>query len=170
MTNCIRFYHNDSVLSYLSPFQFYNIWDHKNVVTAPDTFGTLVPTPLVNSLVISFQDLPNRDVLFLYNALKDGVATTPGLFVLKGDANGIIPIANENDVVSSRELKFSDNDELATLLAVGFGAQLLLIGTSVDGVLDNNGNVIRQIEKFDDKILALATKEKSAAYIFETLS
>lgn len=31
--------------------------------------------------------------------------------------NGIIPIANENDVVSSRELKFSDNDELATLLA-----------------------------------------------------
>ncbi len=77
--------------------------------------------------------------------------------------NGVIPIANENDVVSSRELKFSDNDELATLLAVGFGAQLLLIGTSVDGVLDSNGNVIRRIEKFDEKILALATKEKSAA-------
>ena len=77
--------------------------------------------------------------------------------------NGIIPIANENDVVSSRELKFSDNDELATLLAVGFGAQLLLIGTSVDGVLDNDGKVIRRIEKFDDKILGLATKEKSAA-------
>jgi glutamate 5-kinase len=77
--------------------------------------------------------------------------------------NGIIPIANENDVVSSRELKFSDNDELATLLAVGFGAQLLLIGTSVDGVLDNDGKVIRCIEKFDDKILGLATKEKSAA-------
>ncbi len=77
--------------------------------------------------------------------------------------NGIIPIANENDVVSSRELKFSDNDELATLLAVGFGAQILLIGTSVDGVLDSNGKVIRKIERFDDKILALATKEKSAA-------
>jgi len=77
--------------------------------------------------------------------------------------NGIIPIANENDVVSSRELKFSDNDELATLLAVGFGAQLLLIGTSVPGVLDENGNIVRRIEKFDTKILSLATKEKSAA-------
>ncbi|MFN8261362.1 MAG: glutamate 5-kinase [Chitinophagales bacterium] len=77
--------------------------------------------------------------------------------------NGIIPIANENDVVSSRELKFSDNDELATLLAVGFGAELLLIGTSVPGVLDANGNVVRSIEKFDDKILSMATKEKSAA-------
>ncbi len=77
--------------------------------------------------------------------------------------NGIIPIANENDVVSSRELKFSDNDELATLLAVGFGAQYLLIGTSVAGVLDAEGKVIKTIEKFDDKILSLATKETSAA-------
>ena len=77
--------------------------------------------------------------------------------------NGIIPIANENDVVSSRELKFSDNDELATLLAVGFGAKVLLIGTSVQGVLDKDENVIRKIEKFDDKILSLATKEKSAS-------
>lgn len=77
--------------------------------------------------------------------------------------NGIIPIANENDVVSSRELKFSDNDELATLLAVGFGADLLLIGTSVQGVLDKEGNIVSRIDKFDDKILALATKEKSSA-------
>ena len=69
--------------------------------------------------------------------------------------NGIIPIANENDVVSSRELKFSDNDELATLLAVGFGAQLLMIGTSVPGVLDTEEKVVRKIEKFDQKILSL---------------
>jgi glutamate 5-kinase len=75
--------------------------------------------------------------------------------------NGIIPIANENDVVSSRELKFSDNDELATLLAVGFGAQYLLIGTSVNGLLDRDGKVIAKIEKFDEKILSLATKDKS---------
>lgn len=75
--------------------------------------------------------------------------------------NGIIPIANENDVVSSRELKFSDNDELATLLAVGFGAEYLLIATSVGGVLDKEGKVVRSIEKFDDSILGLATKERS---------
>ncbi|MEZ5054814.1 MAG: glutamate 5-kinase [Chitinophagales bacterium] len=75
--------------------------------------------------------------------------------------NGIIPIANENDVVSSRELKFSDNDELATLLALGFGAKLLLIATSVQGVLDKEGKVIPKIEKFNEQVLSLATKEKS---------
>ena len=44
--------------------------------------------------------------------------------------SGIIPIVNENDVISDRELKFSDNDELATLLAAGFGAKALLLCTS----------------------------------------
>lgn len=77
--------------------------------------------------------------------------------------NGIIPIANENDVVSSRELKFSDNDELATLLAAGFGAEILLIGTTVNGVLDKSGKVVTRIDDFNDKILSLANNEKSDA-------
>lgn len=77
-------------------------------------------------------------------------------------ANNIIPIANENDVVSDLELKFSDNDELATLIAVGFGASLLLFSTSVPGVLDTDGKVIAKIEVIDKNILSLANKEKSA--------
>ncbi len=76
--------------------------------------------------------------------------------------NEVIPIANENDVVSSLELKFSDNDELATLIAIGFGAEALLIGTSVDGVLDKNGQLVQQIHDFSEGIMGLATKEKSA--------
>ncbi|MBW4889486.1 glutamate 5-kinase [Mucilaginibacter sp. HMF5004] len=77
-------------------------------------------------------------------------------------ANDIIPIANENDVVSNLELKFSDNDELATLIAVGFGASVLLFSTSVPGVLDKEGNVIPEIPVIDSGALALANKEKSA--------
>lgn len=77
-------------------------------------------------------------------------------------ANGIIPIANENDVVSDTELKFSDNDELATLIAVGFGATTLLFSTSVPGVLDKAGNVIPKIDVIDKETLSLADKEKSA--------
>lgn len=77
-------------------------------------------------------------------------------------ANNIIPVANENDVVSDLELKFSDNDELATLIAVGFGATLLLFSTSVPGVLDADGNVISQIDVIDKNALSLANKEKSA--------
>lgn len=77
-------------------------------------------------------------------------------------ANNIIPVANENDVVSDLELKFSDNDELATLIAVGFGASLLLFSTSVPGVLDADGNVIPQIDVIDKNALSLANPEKSA--------
>ncbi|EHQ30512.1 glutamate 5-kinase [Mucilaginibacter paludis] len=76
--------------------------------------------------------------------------------------NDIIPIANENDVVSSLELKFSDNDELATLIAVGFGASVLLFSTSVPGVLDADGNVIPEIPVIDKAALGLANKEKSS--------
>ena len=64
--------------------------------------------------------------------------------------NGIVPIVNENDVVSSRELKFSDNDELATLIAAGFGAETLMFCTSVGGLLDADGQVIRKIENITD--------------------
>lgn len=76
--------------------------------------------------------------------------------------NNVIPVANENDVVSSKELKFSDNDELATMIAVGFGAEQLLFSTSVHGVLDSEGNVVPILEEVDKKALALARKEKTA--------
>jgi Ca2+-binding RTX toxin-like protein len=53
------------------------------------------PTPRVDSLTIRVQDFPNRSNLdpnFLYAALQQAVATTPGNFVLKGDHTGIIAI------------------------------------------------------------------------------
>lgn len=76
--------------------------------------------------------------------------------------NNIIPIANENDVVSNKELKFSDNDELATLIALGFDAEQLLFGTTVAGVLDKQGHVLSKLPTIDKNVLALATKAKSA--------
>jgi glutamate 5-kinase len=75
--------------------------------------------------------------------------------------NNVIPIANENDVVSNLELKFSDNDELATLLGVGFGASLILLGTSVPGVLDKDGKVVEKINLINSDVFSLATKNTS---------
>lgn len=77
-------------------------------------------------------------------------------------ANGIIPIANENDVVSDRELKFSDNDELATLIAVGFGAQALMLCTSVGGLLDASGQIIRRVTAFDESVFGVVRTDKSS--------
>lgn len=77
-------------------------------------------------------------------------------------ANDIIPIANENDVVSNRELKFSDNDELATLIAVGFGAEVLMLCTSVGGLLDAEGTIIPKVTEFDERVFGVVRTDKSS--------
>jgi glutamate 5-kinase len=46
----------------------------------------------------------------------------------------VVPIVNENDVVSVTELMFTDNDELAGLIAAMLNAQALIILTNVDGI------------------------------------
>lgn len=73
--------------------------------------------------------------------------------------NNIIPIVNENDVVSDRELKFSDNDELATLLAVGFGAETLMFCTSVGGLLDEKGQIVKHVSKVNEVFKYVRTEK-----------
>lgn len=46
----------------------------------------------------------------------------------------IIPIVNENDAVSVRELMFTDNDQLAGLISSMMGMEALIILTHVDGI------------------------------------
>jgi glutamate 5-kinase len=76
--------------------------------------------------------------------------------------NGILPIMNENDLVSNVELKFSDNDELATLTAIGFDAETLIICTSVGGFMDPEKKIIAKVDKVDSKILGYVTTDKSS--------
>jgi len=49
---------------------------------------------------------------------------------------GVIPIVNENDVVSVEELMFTDNDQLAGLVASMIGADALVILSNIDGIFD----------------------------------
>ena len=53
--------------------------------------------------------------------------------------HGIIPIINENDVISFTELKFGDNDQLSALVACLLPADALVILTTVDGFIENFG-------------------------------
>ena len=76
--------------------------------------------------------------------------------------NNILPVVNENDLVSNVELKFSDNDELATLIAISFDADTLIICTSVGGLLDHHKKVIPLVEKFDKSVFGYVSKEKSS--------
>lgn len=76
--------------------------------------------------------------------------------------NGILPIVNENDLVSNVELKFSDNDELATLIAIGFDAETMIICTSAGGFMDKYKQIIPVVPKIDQTILGYVTTDKSS--------
>lgn len=82
---------------------------------------------------------------------------------------GVIPIINENDAVSVTELKFGDNDRLSALVACLLPADLLVIMTSVDGVLDGFGRpdakVVATVERIDARIEAAAQGTTSATAV-----
>jgi glutamate 5-kinase len=86
------------------------------------------------------------------------------LNVLRDD---VLPIVNENDVVAVKELLFTDNDELTSLVALQLNADAVFILTSVDGVIagdfnDPKATVISQISIEDIRSAEkFITKDKS---------
>ena len=84
--------------------------------------------------------------------------------------NDILPVVNENDMVSNVELKFSDNDELATLMAIGLDAETLLICTSAGGFLNTDKKVIPVVDKINNEILSYVSTEKSSVGLGGMLS
>lgn len=69
---------------------------------------------------------------------------------------GVIPIVNENDTISTEEIKFGDNDRLSSLVATLIGADLLIMLSDVDGLLDKNKRVIRIVDQITNEIKRLA--------------
>lgn len=68
----------------------------------------------------------------------------------------VVPVVNENDVIAVTELMFTDNDELAGLVAAMINAEGLIILSSVDGVLDGppdspESKMIPEIDPADPK-------------------
>jgi glutamate 5-kinase len=66
---------------------------------------------------------------------------------------GAIPIINENDTISTDELvkiTFGDNDILAGMVAGALRADLLVLLTVVDGILDASGKSVRLVESLED--------------------
>lgn len=79
-------------------------------------------------------------------------------------AHNVVPVVNENDVISDQELKFSDNDELATLLAIAFDAETLVLCTSVGGFLDSNQTIIKEIKSINTDTLSLVKKAEKSEF------
>jgi len=61
------------------------------------------------------------------------------------ECKDVVPVINENDSVAVEELRFGDNDRLSAEVAVLAEAELLIMLTSVDGVMNHAGKRIPMI-------------------------
>ncbi|MFO1002995.1 MAG: glutamate 5-kinase [Planctomycetaceae bacterium] len=78
----------------------------------------------------------------------------------------VIPIVNENDTVSIKEIAVGDNDQLASMLATLLPEPLLVILSGIAGLYDGPpsntaSKVVPLVEKPDESLLKLVAAEQS---------
>lgn len=75
---------------------------------------------------------------------------------------GALPIINENDTVSTREIVIGDNDTLAAIVAESVKADKLILLSDIDGLYtadphkDPEAKLIHRVSKIDEDLIALA--------------
>jgi len=80
----------------------------------------------------------------------------------------VLPIINENDSIATEEIAIGDNDTLGAIVAVNANADLLVLLSDIDGLYtkdphyNDDAQLIGEVLKIDDKIMALAGGKKSA--------
>ncbi len=80
---------------------------------------------------------------------------------------GYIPVVNENDSIATSEIKYGDNDRLASRVAQISSADCLVLLSDVDGLysknpkLFKNAKLISEIRNLDNSIEKIATKSIS---------
>ena len=71
----------------------------------------------------------------------------------------VVPIVNENDSVAVEELRFGDNDQLSAEVAILAKADLLVLLTSVPGLLDAKGKTVPEVRD-PEQVAGLVRQEK----------
>jgi glutamate 5-kinase len=89
----------------------------------------------VAQLLLSHQDIDSR------TRYQNARNTLERLFRFRT----VVPIINENDPVAVEELRFGDNDRLSAEVAILSDADLLIMLTSVQGLLDEESRLISTV-------------------------
>ena len=77
---------------------------------------------------------------------------------------GVVPIVNENDSTATSEIKYGDNDRLASRVAQIINADCLVLLSDVDGLFNGNPKknkktkLIKIVKEIDNNILNYASK------------
>jgi glutamate 5-kinase len=103
----------------------------------------------VAQLLLTYDDLDSR---ISYQNVRNTLAH---IFKRKT----VVPIINENDTVAVEELRFGDNDKLSAEVAVLVEADILILLTSVDGLLDKAGKIVRVVDDIE-RVTGLVRNER----------
>lgn len=74
---------------------------------------------------------------------------------------GVVPIVNENDTVSTYEIKFGDNDRLSAIVAALIDADLLILLSDIDGLYSDDPKknpdavFIEQVDELSDELMGM---------------
>lgn len=81
---------------------------------------------------------------------------------------GVVPIVNENDVISTYEIEFGDNDTLSATVAELVRADLLIVLSDIDGFYDSDprknkdAKIIPVVSEISEEIMSFAGAEGSS--------
>jgi len=110
----------------------------------------------VGQVLLTHEDIKSKDrCLNLMNTLNT-------LLSMK-----IVPVINENDALSFKEIRFGDNDNLSALIAQITNADLLLLLSDVEGLFNkdpkkhSDARIISVVKRIDEKIEKTAGGTKS---------
>lgn len=92
----------------------------------------------VAQMLLSHADLEDRERYLNARAALDALLEL-----------GAVPVINENDTVAVDEIRFGDNDQLAAMVCTLAGADLLVLLTDVEGLLDAEGARVPLVEQLE---------------------
>lgn len=82
---------------------------------------------------------------------------------------GVIPVVNENDTISTFEIKFGDNDTLSAIVASLINADLLILLSDIDGLFTDNprknpdAKFIETVEEINEDIINMAKSDTGSS-------
>ncbi|MBP9733423.1 MAG: glutamate 5-kinase [Candidatus Omnitrophica bacterium] len=118
-----------------------------------ESFGTVDVVPA--QVLLTWQDLASR-------ARFENTRRTLEQLVRQG----ALPIVNENDTVSTQEIEFGDNDQLSSMVASLFNADLLVLLTDAEGLYADMkagaSSRLPLVEDLNAEHFALVQDEKKA--------
>lgn len=107
-------------------------------------------------------------ILMTKNNVEDEVARQNIQNTFKELLNlNVIPIVNENDTISTHEIRFGDNDTLSAVVATLVEADLLILLSDIDGLFTDDPNVnpdakmISQVDEITEELMSMGKDSNS---------